>query len=98
MRNFASYVLAGILVVLAMDVIAPPAGLGLAVVERPAVSGERTLQSVNRTRKGDRLQIPAADSRRPVAPQAPAMLMGCEPLFSSLSSAARANYPRRCIA
>src|SRR5664280_3526434 len=35
MRGFASYLLAGILVVLAMDFVAPPAGLGLAVRASP---------------------------------------------------------------
>src|SRR5471030_1745934 len=37
MRGFASYLVAGVLVVFAMDFIAPPAGLGLALGAWPAV-------------------------------------------------------------
>ena len=35
MRGLASYLLAGMLVVLAMDFVAPPGGLGLAVRATP---------------------------------------------------------------
>jgi hypothetical protein len=97
MRGVISYVLAGIFVVLAMDIVAPPAGLGLSVSAWPALEERSVLQSVDRTHKSDRLPIPAASGRRPATPQAPATLIGCEPVFSSLSSAASANFPGRCV-
>jgi hypothetical protein len=98
MRGFVLYLFAGILVVLAMDVVAPHAGLGLAVMAWPAVNKDATPQAVDRTHKGDRLQIPTANGRREPPPTAPATLVGCDPVFSVLSSSAYANYPGRCIA
>jgi hypothetical protein len=98
MRGFVSYVFAGILVVLTMDVVAPPVGLGLAVMAWPAFNEGTTTQAVNRAHKGDRLQIPTANGRRMSPPIAPAPLVGCEPVFSVLSSSAHANYPGRCVA
>lgn len=38
MRGFASYLVAGIMVVLALDVIAPPAGLGLSLGAWPVAA------------------------------------------------------------
>jgi hypothetical protein len=98
MRGFVSYVFAGILVVLTMDVVAPPVGLGLAVMAWPAFNEGTATQAVNRAHKGDRLQIPTANRRRMSPPIAPASLVGCEPVFSALSSSAHANYPGRCVA
>ena len=98
MRKFVSYIFAGSVVVLAMDVIAPPAGLGLALMAQRAVAGNATPQIVDRTHKGDRLQAPMANDRRRTPPSAPPVLIGCEPVFSALSSGARANFPGRCIA
>ena len=60
MRGFASYMLAGILVVVAMDFIAPPVGLGLPVGAWPTVEQGSLVQSVNRSHKGDRLNVPTA--------------------------------------
>lgn len=98
MRKFVSYIFAGSAVVLAMDVITPPVGLGLALMGWPEVAGNATLQIVDRTHKGDRLQAPMANDRRRTPPSAPPVLIGCEPVFSALSSGARANFPGRCIA
>jgi hypothetical protein len=93
MRGLASYLLAGILVVLALDVIAPPVGLGLARA-RPAIDVP-PVQSVVRINKGDRLNILGKQQE----PQKrPAMLVGCDPVFSPLSASAKANYSGRCIA
>jgi hypothetical protein len=97
MRKFVSYIFAGSAVVLAMDLIAPPAGLGLALMAWPAVAGSVTPQIVDRTHKGDRLQVPMANDRQRTPPSAP-QLIGCEPVFSALSSGARANFPGRCVA
>jgi len=95
MRGFISYILAGTLVVIAMDAMAPPVGLGLATGTWPAV--EEAGQVVDRTHKGDRLQVPLANGRRMLPPRAPAMLIGCEPVFSSLSAGSRANFAGRCV-
>src|SRR5450631_692178 len=62
MRGFTSYVVAGILVVLALDFIAPPVGLGLAVASGPAVD---QTQTVLRSHKGDRLRGRAAGGKTP---------------------------------
>jgi hypothetical protein len=89
---------AATLIVLLMDIIAPPAGFGLAVGAWPPADGNARPQIVDRTHKGDRLQHPTADDRRKPPAGKPAMLVGCEPVFSSLSSGARANYAGRCVA
>jgi hypothetical protein len=98
LRTVISYILAAAFVVLVMDVLALPAGFGLAVGARPSVDGNGMPQIVDRTHKGDRLQFPAAHDRRNAPAGKPAMLIGCEPVFSSLSSGARANYAGRCVA
>jgi hypothetical protein len=98
MRGFISYILAGIVVLVAMDAIAPPAGLGLAIGKWPSVDGNVAEQVVDRTHKGDRLQVPMAKGGRTSPSLAPEMLIGCEPVFSSLSASSRINFPGRCIA
>ena len=95
MRRFISYILAGTVVVVAMDAMAPPVGLGLAAGTWPAL--EEAGQVVDRTHQGDRLQAPLANGRRMLPPRAPAMLIGCEPVFSSLSAGSRANFAGRCV-
>ena len=97
MRSVISYVVAAVLVVLVMDIIAPPAGFGLAVGAWPSVDGNGRPQVVDRTHKGDRLQFPSASNRRNAPSGKPAMLIGCEPVFSALSSGARANFAGRCL-
>lgn len=96
MRTLVSYVLFSALVVLAMVVIAPPAGFGSGESGWPAV--DVTPQVVNRTHKTDKLLLPLANGRRKTPPHKPAVLIGCEPVFSSLSAGARANFPGRCVA
>lgn len=95
--RFASYVVAGILVVLAMDFVAPPVGLGLAVGAWPAV-GQGAVQSVIRTHKRDRLSAPATIGKQQAPRKSPTMLVGCDPVFSPLSASAQANFSGRCIA
>jgi hypothetical protein len=98
MRGFMSYILAGIVVVATMDAIAPPAGLGLAIAKWPAVDRNTAVQVIDRSHKGDRLHVPMATSR-PTSPlSAPVLLIGCEPVFSSLSASSRANFAGRCMA
>ena len=98
MRGLVSYILAGIVVVVAMDAIMPRAGLGLAIGTWPAVEGKETSQVVDRAHKSDRLPVPLANGRRMFPPRAPAVLVGCEPVFSSLSASSRANFSGRCVA
>ncbi len=98
MRGFATYLLAGILVVVAMDFIAPPVGLGLSVETWPTVEPGSLLQSVNRSNKGDRLNVPVAIDKSHAPRQSPTVLVGCDPVFSPLSASARANVSRHCVA
>ena len=95
MRGFASYLLAGVVVVLALDFIAPPTGLGMAVGAWPAAPMP-VIQAVNRTGKADRMPLPAAIQKRETPRKSPAMLAGCDPVFSPLSASARANFAGRC--
>jgi hypothetical protein len=93
MRGLMPYILAGILGVLAVDVIAPLIGFGLPVVAQQATETAIPTQIVDRTNKGDRLQVPNVNGR-----QTPSMPVGCEGAFSSLSTGGRANFPGRCLA
>ena len=98
MRNIASYFLMGALVVLLLDVIAPPAGLDFSAVAWPSVERQGLApQIVDRTHKSDRLVVPKASGRRLTPPGAP-VLVGCDPVFSALSKDKQANYPGRCLA
>jgi hypothetical protein len=99
MRGFVSYIVAGILVVLALDFIAPPVGLGLALGAWPSVQDALIVQSVNRTSKTDRLFVPRSTVRKKQLPhKSPAVMVGCDPVFSPLSASAQANFSGRCIA
>ena len=98
MRSVISYILAAALVVVLTGIIAPPAGFGLAVGAWPSVDGNASPQFVDRSHKSDRLQFPTANHRRNTPSRHPAMLVGCEPVFSALSSGARANFAGRCVA
>jgi hypothetical protein len=98
MRSLAAYLVAGILVVLAMDLIAPPVGLGLSIAAWSATEDSSSRQSVVRALKGDRLRLPATVGKRQVPQKPPTMLVGCEPLFSPLTASAHANFPGRCVA
>ncbi len=98
MRSLAAYLVAGIMVVLAMDLIAPPVGLGLSVAAWPALEHGSTLQSVDRVHKTDRLRVPATVDKQQIPRKPPAVLVGCDPVFSPLSASAYANFSGRCIA
>jgi len=98
MRGFISYVLAGLVVIVAMDAMAPPAGLGLAIGTWPSMDRSMDEQVVDRAHKGDRLQVPTVNGGRVSPSSTPAMLVGCEPVFSSLSASSRANFAGRCVA
>jgi hypothetical protein len=107
MRGFTSYLLAGVAVLVVLAFAAPAAWIGLPVGARPVAEPGTTLQSVNRTKKTDRLSVPVTVvGKKPAAPttvgkdQTPAtpvkILDGCDPVFSPLSTSAQANLPGRC--
>jgi hypothetical protein len=95
MPGFAPYLVAGGLVLLAMDFAAPPAGVGMPTTAWPSI-GDSAPQIVNRESKRNRL--PLAVAKQPAAPTVQHVLVGCEPVFSPLSAAAQLNFPGRCIA
>jgi hypothetical protein len=100
MRGLASYLLAGILVMMVLDFVAPPVGLGLAVGAPPVTERFAPAQSqfVDRTNKGDRLIVPAYGGKPQAPEEPPLVLIGCDPAFSPLSASASANNVRRCVA
>jgi len=96
MRKFISSILVAAAVALGLDALVLPAGFSLAVTARHPVENDLSDQVVDRTRKGDRLQLPLAN--QPMPPQTrPTMPIGCEPAFSALSAGARANFAGRCV-
>lgn len=99
MRAFASYLMAGILVALALHLFAPPFGLGLAVHAWSAVPPGATLQYVDRTHKGDRRNVSVTTVDKRQMRRTPSKMMdGCDPAFSPLSVEASANFAGRCAA
>ena len=95
MRKLISCLFAGAALVLVMNVVAGP---GLAFMAWPAAAGSAMPQVVDRTHKSDRLRMPTANDRRWTPPSAPGVLIGCEPVFSALSSGTHVNVPGRCVA
>ena len=92
MRNIVSYFFAGAFVVLLLDAIVPPAGLVLGPLHGHQSRGSywrpRLLIALD---KGDRLLVPKASGRRLTPPAAP-VLVGCDPVFSSLSKDHRPTF------
>jgi hypothetical protein len=97
MRGIVTYLLAGIMVVLALALIAPPVGL-VAVDAKPVVKNVEIIQFVDRTHKSDRLSQPTAVDKQPALSAPPNIMIGCDPAFSPLSASASANVSGRCIA
>lgn len=76
MRGFASYLIAAFLVVLALDMVAPPVGFGFSPVgAAPATANSVPLHTVDRANKGDRIPMTTIGKRQPEQ-QAPKMLTG----------------------
>ena len=98
MRGFSGYLLIGGLAVLAMGLVTVA---GLAVGARPIAEPGQVIQYVDRTHKANRLDLRTTSGTRPAmrpSQRQPHMVpVGCEPAFSSLESAARANYFGRCV-
>lgn len=95
MRAFMGYLLIGVPAVLAMGFVT---GLGLAVGARPVPERGAIIQHVDRTHKGDRLDLPTTVGSRPVPKQHMALPEGCEPLVSPLVSAGLPSTSGRCLA
>ena len=96
MRVFMGYLLIGVLAVLSMA-LATVTGLGLSGGARPMPERGAIIQHVDRTHKGDRLDLPAIVGARPPVPKQQMTLPeGCEPVFSPLSTG-RPSISGRCL-
>jgi hypothetical protein len=96
MRGFSIYLVAGTLVVLTLALVLLTVGPGISVNAWPVAAQGSTVQSVDRTHKGDRLTIPVTTVDKRPAPDRPQKVMvGCDPAFSPLT-ASPANFPGRC--
>jgi hypothetical protein len=107
MRGLATYLLAGALAAVAMDIsVSPGSAVGAwPQVEHADVIAPVAGQSVNRSSKGDRLDLKqtVVGKSQPIEsapPAKPAALpAGCEPAFSTLTASAAyaGNFVRGCI-
>jgi hypothetical protein len=89
--------LAGLGAGAALGLSAPALNLGFAVNAWPLAPAGTTLQRVDRTHKGDRLDVPMTRvGKQPVS--TPKVLIGCEPVSSPLAGTMRASIPGRCAA
>jgi hypothetical protein len=98
MPGLASYLLAGILVMLVLDFIAPLPGQVMATGAQPAAVRAVPDQIVNRALKGDRLPLPTEIGRQQKLQNPHGVMVGCELPFSPLSTSARVNVSGRCVA
>jgi len=97
MRGFMGYMLIGALAVTAMGLVTI-AGFGFSVGARPVAERGAVVQHVDRTHKGDRLDMRTTLSSRPVSKKkATAAPVGCEPSFSPLVAPDRPHLSGRCI-
>jgi hypothetical protein len=98
MRGLGIYLVAGAVLALMLDYIAPLVGLGYDVGARPVTGRSAAVQIVDRRHKGDRLHIPAVIGPRQ-GPRRPAKIMiGCDPAVSPLTAPPQIKFPARCIA
>jgi hypothetical protein len=94
MRGLAAF-LGGALTVLAANFLVPAMGLDFAKVHRTDAVRQPMTQHVDRTHKGDRLDIKRSVILPQLAPPSKP-LHGCEPDVSPLAAGAK-NSIRRCI-
>jgi hypothetical protein len=100
MRGFFGYLLIGALAAMAMGLVAA-AGIGLAVGARPVAEPGQVIQHIDRTHKGDRLDLQTTfgKGRLQPPPKRPSRLPeGCEAPISSLVAAGGWDDSGRCIA
>ena len=106
MYGFSSNFLAGLLLGVALTIIAPLAATDLTagvVMQRPAVTQSTyEVQIVNRAAKANRLHNPVRATRdveNESQNHKPAKIpIGCDAAFSPLSKGARMNFSSRCLA
>jgi hypothetical protein len=98
MRGLASYLLAGILVVLTMNCFASPLGLGFVIRATPSAEPTTTTQFVDRTHKGDRLSLPTSVGEQQTPESPLPVMIGCDPPFSRLLASAHTIASGRCVA
>lgn len=96
MRGFVSYVVAGIFIGLALNMIAPPVGLGVSFGASQSV--DPMVQIVDRSHKGDRSPVSTTVGKQRRPHHSPIVLTGCDLAFSPLSASAQANFAGRCVA
>jgi hypothetical protein len=98
MRRVVIYMAAGLMAISVVELFAPSSGPGLSVNARSVVPAGATLQYVDRSHKGDRLDMSVTSiGKRPIWKMPAKIMLGCDPAFSPLSaSAAHANFPGRC--
>jgi hypothetical protein len=97
MRGIGGYLLIGIIAALATGTLTLM-GIGLEAGARPVPTNSYIIQHVDRTHKGDRLDVRTIINKRWVPKSHIDMTVGCEPVFSALSSSAHSNNSGRCIA
>jgi hypothetical protein len=100
MRKLAKYLLAGVFAAAVTNTFIAPIYPGLSVAAWTLTRPGTSVQSVDRSRKGDRLDIDmSVIPEQPVDPKPAKMIDGCEPAFSPLAASAHADIaPGRCIA
>lgn len=103
MRGFARYLEIGGLVLVATSLVVL-AGFGVAVGARSVTDSGQMIQYVDRTHKGDRLDLHTTirtKSTRPIQlmrTKPARMPVGCEPVFSPLAAPGPSHYSGRCVA
>lgn len=95
MRGFMGYLLIGALAALAMTTVTL-AGVGFVVGARPVAQPGVVIQHVDRTLKSDRLDMHIRFGTRPLPGIQPALPIGCDRVFSPLSSTS-VNPAGRCV-
>jgi len=96
MREFFGYLVIGLLAVAAMG-LSTVAGLDIAVGARPMPEGGPVIQHVDRTHKGDRLDMRGSVGTRPMTKKEIFAPDGCEPMFSPLVAPDQPKSSGRCI-
>jgi len=98
--DLASYMLVGLVFLLAMDYIAPPWGTGIYAASHLEVAvrdvGENQQPLVNRSQKRDFLVPVQQEDQSTRAPLAKSF--GCDSAFSALAGYPAKNFVARCLA
>jgi hypothetical protein len=97
MRGIAGYLLIGMSAALASGALTFM-GLDLDASALPAPKISPTIQHVDRTHRGDRLDMHTTIDKGAVPKRRNRVLVGCDPAFSALLTSARANFSGRCVA